>query len=70
MPIVNEEISMDAKTRSTMANILGVTTVVYLVFLWTIVLNPLKWKVSFPGGLTAGFLTMLLAVSDTTLARL
>src|SRR5215467_12465204 len=60
-PIVNEEMSMDAKTRSTMANILGVTRLVYLVFLWTIVLNPLKRNVSFPGGPTADFLTMVLA---------
>jgi len=59
---------MDAKIRSSMANVLGIATVVYLLFLWTIVLNPLKWNVSFPGGLRAGFLTMLLAIAMSVLA--
>jgi hypothetical protein len=59
---------MNAKRRSIIANVLGVISVAYLLFLWTIVLNPLKWNIAFPGGVVAGFFTMLLNVIVAVLA--
>jgi len=62
--------NMDIKSRSSVANILGIVTTLYLAFLWMVVLNPLRWNVSFPGGIKAGFITMLLAICASTLAAL
>ena len=51
-----------------LANVLGSISVAYLVFVWLIVLNPLKWNLAFPGGVTAGFFTLLLNVVVAILA--
>jgi hypothetical protein len=59
---------MGTRVRSATANVLGVLALIYLVFLWTIVLNPVKWNLSFPGGLSAGFITMLLAILASVVA--
>ena len=59
---------MNTKARLIIANVLGSTSVAYLVFLWAIVINPWKWNIAFPGGVVPAFLTMLLNVVAAVLA--
>lgn len=59
---------MDVRARSRTANTLGLITVLYLLFLWVVVLNPFAWDLRFPGGLKSGFITMLLAIVASLIA--
>jgi hypothetical protein len=59
---------MGKEVRSTVANVLRTLIVLYLLFLWTVVLNPFRWEISFPGGLRGGTITMLLAIVASSIA--
>jgi len=61
---------MGVKGKRAIGNWLGIVSVVYLVFLWTINLNPLKWNLRFPGGVRAMFSTMFLAMFTSSFAGL
>lgn len=48
--------------RRVITNVLGVLAIMFLIFHWIVLLNPLKWDLSFPGGIRGALLTMLMAM--------
>jgi hypothetical protein len=49
--------------RNATANVLGVLSVMALVFLWIFMLAPLEWHLHFPGGFMVEAPTLMLATA-------
>jgi hypothetical protein len=55
-------------TRSAIANVLGVLSMIGVASMWAFLYEPKTWNIRFPGGYTAGGLTMVVSIVMSALA--